>query len=168
MTGPDPAWSGVGMWHVMLFYFLLAGSSAYALWKGGAPERIAAVIILLATLFTLLVAPDKSWVFGSVHAGIFLVDLSMFVALVALALHADRFWPLWMSAMQGFGVFGHISVWLAPSIKPVVYAATHAIASYPILILLAFATYRHLRRVSANGADPSWAEPSYAPMRAGA
>lgn len=146
------------MWHVMLFYTLLVASSAYAFWKGGAPERIAAVIILLATLFTLLVAPDKSWVFGSVHAGIFAVDLCMFVALVVLSLYADRFWPLWMSAMQGFGVFGHISVWLAPSIKPVVYAATHAVASYPILLLLILATYRHRRRVSALGADRSWAD----------
>lgn len=144
------------MWHVMLFYTLLALSAGYALWKGGSPERLGAVIILLGTLFTLLVAPDKTWTFRSVHVGIFLVDLAMFAALVALALFAARFWPIWMSAMQGFGILGHLSMWIAPSIAPIVYATSHAVASYPILALLGLATYWHRRRVAKGAPDPAW------------
>ncbi|MEI9928816.1 MAG: hypothetical protein WDN44_15445 [Sphingomonas sp.] len=102
--------------------------------KGGSPERFVAVIILLGTLLTLLVAPEKTWRFGSVHLGIFAVDLAMFFAFVAVALYAERFWPIWMSAMQGFGIVGHLSVWIAPHISPVVYATSHAVASYPIVL----------------------------------
>jgi hypothetical protein len=153
------------MWHVMIYYLLLFAACTYALFRGGAPERIAAILYTVATLLTVLAAPQWQWRSDGIDWGVFAVDGALFAALVLLALHANRFWPIWASALQGFGLLGHVSVLAAPSIAPVVYASMVAIAAYPMLMLLAIGTWRHQRLIAAGEADPSWTDFS---RRAGA
>lgn len=153
------------MWHVMLYYLLLFAACTYALFRGGAPERIAAILYPVATLLTVLAAPQWEWRSDGIDWGVFVVDAALFAALVLLALHANRFWPIWASALQGFGLLGHVAVLAAPNIAPVVYASMVAIAAYPMLLLLAAGTYRHQKLIAEVGADPSWTDFS---RRAGA
>ncbi|GGB35332.1 hypothetical protein GCM10011380_25910 [Sphingomonas metalli] len=148
------------MIHVLLFYVLLVGACGYALRCGGAPERWVAVLLPLAALSTFLVAilgrGYHGGQFRHVEYGILAVDAVLLLALVAVAALADRFWPLCLSALHAFGLVAHLARMIAPDILPDVYKAAHAIASYPILLTLVVATYRHRQRVHAHGRDRSW------------
>jgi hypothetical protein len=143
---------------VMLFNIFLIASCGYALWRGGAPERICAVLYIVATLLTLLVAPHWQWHFQGVDWGVFTVDLALLAALVLLALHANRFWPMWVCATCGLGLLGHISVIVAPTISPLFYATVSMGSSWPAILLLAIGTWRHSQRVAAGRTDPAWTD----------
>lgn len=148
------------MLHVLFFYTVLLLACGYAGWRGGAPERCAAAILVAGTIATWAVAIGwrGAWLghFRKAEYGILLVDCAMLVALAAVAALADRFWPLWLTAIHGFGVVAHIAKALAPDILPGVYKVEHAFSAYPGLLLLAAATHWHRGRMRATGRDNAW------------
>ncbi len=150
------------MAHVLFFYALLLVACGYALRAGGGPERAVAAILLLATVGTWAISIAGRGYYaghfhrGGVELGILGVDAALVLALVGVAASADRFWPLWMTAIHAFGLIGHIAKGLAPDILPNVYQAAHAFSAYPGLLLLIAATRWHRQRVRATGHDRSW------------
>jgi hypothetical protein len=144
-----------------LFIPLLALVLGYALLKGGAPERLAALIIIAASVSTVATWAPAHLRYSSVEVGIFLTDFIMMLALVALALKAERFWTLWVAAFQVMQFASHIPEILVPDLLPVTYKVVISIWSYPMLILLAIGTYRHTLRVREYGNDTSWSVSSY-------
>lgn len=148
------------MLHVLFFYALLLVACGYAGWRGGAPERCVAAVLVAGTIATWAVAIGwrGAWLghFRTVEHGILLVDVAMLVALAAVAARADRFWPLWLTAIHGFGVVAHGAKALAPDILPEVYKVEHAFSAYPGLILLIAATRWHRRRLAETGRDNAW------------
>jgi hypothetical protein len=52
-------------------------------------------------------------------------------------------------------VAGHVAR-ASPIVMPYAYATILAIWSYPMLLLLIAATFRHQRRIAKIGSDPSW------------
>lgn len=146
------------MWHVILFNVVLVTVCGHALLRGGAPERIAAILFPVASLLTVVAAPEWRWPSDGVNWGVLAVDVTLLAALVALALYANRFWPIWASAFQGFALLGHVSAVAAPGLAPVVYATMLAVAGYPILGLLAIGTARHHRLRRAGAIHPDWSD----------
>jgi cytochrome bd-type quinol oxidase subunit 2 len=148
------------MVHIVFFYAVLLGACTYAGRAGGAPERCVAVILVAGTIATWAVAIGwrGAWLghFRTVEYGILLVDCLMLAALLVVAMVADRFWPLWMTAIHGFGVVAHLAKAIAPDILPGVYKVEHAFSAYPGLILLILATRWHRQRLRETGRDPSW------------
>lgn len=146
--------------HVLLFYTLLLLACGYAGARGGAPERIVAATLMAGTIATWAVAigvgGSRTGHFYHVEIGILLVDAAMLAVLLAVALAADRFWPLWLTAIHSFGVVGHVAKAIDPAILSNVYQAAHAFSAYPGLILLIAATRAHRRRLARTGCDPSW------------
>lgn len=140
-----------------LFYLgLLALCCAYALYEGGAPERIAAAIFIAASMLTPLMRSWNVERYNGLEPGVLLLDTSAFAGFLVLAIYANRFWPLWISAIQGIGCFGHLAKALHPSIDPRAYYLMVALGGIPISLLLLFGAIRHRRRVRQFGADPSW------------
>lgn len=144
------------MTRMQFFLILFFTINAYAAIWGGKPERIAAAIFVPGFLFTTLVASPLAQRFGNVEVGVLLVDLAMLIAFVTMALYAERFWPLWMSAMQVIQVISHLPIIFIPELLPLAYGAVVVIWSYPMLLLLAIATYRHQQRLRKFGVDRSW------------
>ena len=139
-----------------LAYNLLLGASClYALLRGGGPERVCATAFLIATLLTVLVVRPEGIRFASTDLGILTVDVALLILLVGVAIAANRLWPMVMAAMQLVEVAGHIAR-ASPIVMPYAYATILAIWSYPMLLLLIVATYRHRRRIAKAGSDPSW------------
>lgn len=138
------------------FLALLLGASAFAFIAGGKPERIGAAVYALSCFisFIVLSAPAIRW--RSIELGVFLVDILVFAAFVLLALRANRFWPIWVSALLGLGVLGHLARWAGPDVIPWAYQVVLTIWSYPILALIALGTFNHQRRLKRDGSDPSW------------
>jgi hypothetical protein len=140
----------------LIFDPLFLACFAYAMWNGGAPERIGAAIFCAGVLLTLLEFPGVAAGFRTVETGIFVVDIVTLVAFLILALRAERFWPLWMAAFQALGTAGHLVKILDPVQMRWGYAFLIAIWSYPMLLVLALGTWRHRQRLARLGVDKSW------------
>lgn len=129
--------------------FLLTVS--YALRRGGGPERTVAGMMAAGLIASLI---DLSFVAHRFHApayGVALTDFLMLVGFTWVALTADRFWTLWLAAVQAMPVLSHLAMILKPVPLPDYYKNTVQLWSYPLVALLAVGTLRHqLRRGTAT------------------
>lgn len=139
-----------------VFTILLVACTAYAFLHGGTPERVGAAIYAAGSVATWLVVSAPPIRFRGVEIGVFIVDACVFLGFVLLALRANRFWPIWVSALVGLGIAGHLAMLLHPQVIPWAYAVVLSIWSYPILATMTAGTWLHRRRMLRNGADPSW------------
>lgn len=158
------------MLRIYLFNVFLILVSLYAVFRGGMPERITGMALVLAGLATFSLQGAAPNLFYRVEFGVFLIDLLLFGVLLATAIHADRWWTLWVAAMQGLGTGAHLVKALNPDTMRVVYAILSAAWSYPIILLLLAGTIRHGRRVARTGADLDWsahARPAAQPLLRG-
>jgi hypothetical protein len=77
------------------------------------------------------------------------IDLLVLIALVAVALRSDRFWPLWVAGLQLTISLSHVLKAIQPDLLPLAYAAAERFWSYPTLIILFIGAWRqHQRRIS--------------------
>ncbi|MEA3041047.1 MAG: hypothetical protein QOC65_536 [Sphingomonadales bacterium] len=145
---------------VPVFYGLLALVCLYALALGGAPERIGAGIFLAGAILSTASISSGSARFISVELGVVAVDLVMLAALLALALRAERFWPIWVTALHIVGTAGHAVKAVDPAVMRLGYAIAMALSSYPMLLILVGATWCHRRRLARDGTDRPWSASS--------
>ena len=147
----------------ILFPSLLVACCIYAFLVGGRPERLGAGIYTVscfASLFTYILFSTPSARFQSVEVGILVIDALTFVAFIMLAVRANRFWPIWVSALLGLGVLAHFARWAGPEVIPWAYAAVLSIWSYPILAIIAIGTFNHRRRMARGETDQPWSSRS--------
>lgn len=140
---------------IILFNMLYAGTSVFALWKGGAPERIA--VIVLAADFELshwFLEPLVSR-YSGVEWAVFVADTIAFLSFYILSLLTTRFWPIWMAAFQGCVALSHLTG-LRADVVPVVYGNFVVVWSYLLLTILIVATMRHRARLARDQIDPAW------------
>lgn len=150
------------MSHIVLFNSLLILCCGYALIRGGVPERIVAAIFLCAgpaTYVALWAQPEQA--FQSVEMTVLLIDTAMLVALVALAISANRYWPIWIASLQSIIVAVHGVKAFDPTLVAWTYAVASGKLAYPQLALLALGTWRHRRRQTETGTDNSWISSSH-------
>lgn len=140
----------------VIFEAVFLSTCGYALWRGGSPERIASLALLIAATVTPLLRQRVPTEFQHIEVNLMLIDLAVFGAMVALAFVSERFWPLWMAAMAGITVLVHLSIGMKFQPVPWAYWRSEALWSYPMQLLLAVATWRHRWRLTYFGADPSW------------
>lgn len=147
-----PGWPPPNM---IVFPILLIGCCGYALWRGGPPEKTATIVVTSGWLLSVGFI-SQTGTFQSVEIGILVVDLLCLLALVAIALSADRFWPLWVAAFQLIGTAGHAARIVDPAIVPRAYAFMLSVWAYPMIVLMFAGTWRHRGRLSRFGMDRAW------------
>lgn len=140
--------------NVVIFNLMLALVCGYALWRGGAPERIAALLFAGAAAMTY--ASMYSYGFRAISGLYLLLDLGLFVAIGLLSLWADRFWPMWVAALQLVVLAGHGVRATHPELLPFIYYVATAKLAYPMILLLAIGTIRHRERLARWGSDFDW------------
>ncbi len=141
---------------LLRFWLPLLAACLYAVRRGGAPERAAGWMLLTASFATLVVRTEFSHRYRSIQGSVVLIDVILLAALVALALKADRRWPILLAALHGVTVLGHLGKFLNPHLWRLGYAVMIAVPTLPGLVVLAAGTWRHQSRLRANGTDPSW------------
>lgn len=144
------------MSRVLIYFLLCLALLAYAWLRGGAPERTAATLWLvafLATVFSYSAMPSR---FRSVEIGPMIVDVVTLAALVVLMIRADRFWPIPLVSLHAVGTAGHFVKMLAPDTIRLSYAIMSAFLAYPILLVIAIGVHRHQLRLKRNGSDAAW------------
>ena len=82
---------------------LLSLTCIWALWRGEAPERWGAGILLIGWLATSLVQSGPG-----AGLGYFLVDAAAMVAFVMLSLWSRRIWTIFIAAFQLNSVVSHL------------------------------------------------------------
>jgi len=145
--------------HQIIFFGLLIAGCCYAAVRGGGPERITAAGMVCAMAITLTFTHSHPlWhsAYSTVEIGVALTDLFLFLLIAGIALVSARFWPILMASMMGCGLFGHLTKPLGPDILARAYFIAVAFWSYPELILLMVATWRHRGRLKRYGVDYAW------------
>jgi hypothetical protein len=148
------------MLNTAVYLALLVACCCYAFLRGGAPEKIAAAIIAVGSALTFAAMPTSAASYNSVRLDTFLIDLACLVAFLILALRAERYWPLWVTALQMVAIAGHGVKLADPDVIRRAFAFALAFWSYPMLLLIAIGTWRHQRRLARFGTDPSWSSSS--------
>lgn len=147
------------MLRIAIFLILLLGTCGYALWRGGAPERIAAGSMLAATIASAVFRSDIDGRFIELEIGLFLVDAILFAILLAVMLRADRGWPILICALHLCTVGAHGVKFIDSEMIRVTYVVMVTAWSWPMVIALGIGTWRHRRRIAINGYDRDWSVP---------
>jgi hypothetical protein len=138
------------------FVLLLFGTFFLAWWKGGAPERIAASMFLIAWLVSVaLYASDigryanTSWIGPT-------LQVSLAIGLFFVARFANRSWPMLATSLQLLIILAMIGRRLRPEWMWQVYMLMIAAWPYLQLAVLLAGVLFHWRREVLNGPEPSW------------
>jgi hypothetical protein len=138
----------------LVFHLLLAAAVVHAMRFGGAPERLAAALFVVATIATIAIA--QSATFQSMSVPLLLIDCAMFAALTGLSVVADRYWPMWLAALELIAVATHLAKAYRPSIVPDAYWIVTNQLAWVMVAVLVLATARHRDRLKAGLPEPSW------------
>ncbi len=122
----------------------------YAFFRGGWAERVTAGSILIATYVTVLVLSPLAVRYQFVELPVMAVDTIVLLVLVGISLKSEKFWPLWLTAMQGLTILSHLAPYV-PHVLPWAYGNAVAVWIYPMLIVLAFAVHFHHRNRKVGG-----------------
>lgn len=144
-----------------LFYinFVLVGLlGAAALRWGAAPEQIC-----VATLFTVTFADplyhllmERGAIYGTVDLGHLVIDVGVAAVFVAVALRANRVYPLWLAAFQLVSVLSHFAREVTDSFPKLAYGLMSYVPFYIILLIMAGGLTYHVRRRRRLGPYRSW------------
>jgi hypothetical protein len=141
------------------FQIVAIGLLALAAWRvGDGPERIlAGVLVGLMVLFPLyhLVLEGLPFMPPRWLAYLLLDSAALAVAL-AVALRANRIYPLWFAAFQLLAVLAHLARELATGVARLAYMMMYIGPSYCQILLLAGGIWFHRRRVARFGPYRAW------------
>ncbi|MDE2563198.1 MAG: hypothetical protein KGL48_13230 [Sphingomonadales bacterium] len=141
-------------WVTMSFSLTMGLCASF---RGGEPERLAALILITGTLAAIVFA----WAVGLpayfvVYPGGMVVDAWMLVGLVWVGLRANRGWPLLVAALQIVIMLAHVSkIADAVASRKAYWAMTHL----PFLLQMLVVTigcWSHHRRTQRIGWYHPW------------
>ncbi len=131
------------------FIFALLLCVGYASIVGGRTGRQgSAIFVAAAALTALATTVDPTW--ASTSYAVFAVDGGCLLALAALALHSNRFWPIWAVGFQTVAVATHLATIWMPDLLPKAYQALLSFWSIPILWVMVAGTRKDWNYEKAN------------------
>lgn len=141
---------------VPVYYALFVACALYVFLRGGAPEKAGALILAVGSVLSMAAVSGPTGRFGAVEVGVFLVDVFTLLAFLVLALRAERYWPLCVTALQAIGTAGHAAKLLDPGVIRSAYAIVLSLWGYLMLLIIVLGTWQHQRRLAKFGVDKSW------------
>jgi hypothetical protein len=148
---------------VMLIAFQMLMAPAIALTRGGRPEKYLAAAYWLDTLASLLVLGFRTVRYHQTEWAVAGIDVLMLGAAVVITVRANRWWPIWFTAIHLIGLIAHLARMIDTSIAPIAYQSVAAYVAYPLWALIIAGTIGHELRLRQYGSDPDW-KPSSRPL----
>ena len=139
---------------------LLAVLLLAALWRGGKPERIVAALLNGAFLLELgrnLAVGQPT--FRTLDPFMLLVDAAVLAGMLAVALQANRLWPMAVAGLQLVILTGHASLLLQLKGLAGAYWGMAVLPIYPQCLLVLAGIAAHARRRARVGPYPDWRRP---------
>lgn len=136
---------------------------ALAIWRrGAAPERW-----LIAMFIAAMVLPVRAFEWFDLgrpalgpHAWIYVaIDIVAGVGFVAVALNANRNYPLWVAGFQLVAISAHAVKAMVSSVSPLAYLILASGPSYCQLLLIFGGFVRHRLREKTFGPYRAWRAP---------
>lgn len=125
---------------------------------GKAPERIAALSVgsmfFLDIPYHAVFGPGVR--FETIDVGHALLDIIAGLLLTALALFANRLYPLWLASFQWLAIISHLVRDLNSEMLPLAYALMVIVPSYMQQLVLTIGIAAHRRRERLHGPYRSW------------
>lgn len=127
---------------------------------GGGPERatgvVFVVIVILPGVFARMTGLSASALFGELAWLYVLLDTVAAVAFIAIALMANRNYPMWIAGFQLVSMSAHLVRGLVDSVSPLAYVILAVGPSYGQLLLLAGGLTFHRLRLHRYGPYREW------------
>ncbi len=142
--------------HQQIWLLAMGLTCGFALWRGGRPERLAALACATAWIISVVVYNYRNWV--DPQWSVLGVDVALLAALIGLTLTTDRVWLLFASAFQLLGVVIHIAIMADPKVTGLPYIRGLVIWSYLVIFALAWGVWSHWR--TTRQADTDAAAPA--------
>lgn len=143
------------MTHIIVFNIALLAVCGFALLRGGAPERLVALLLTAAALASL-VSGSLDFRFSDVERDLLIIDIALLTALIPIALRANRFWPMWLTSLHTIAVAVHGVRAYLPELPDWTYSRAVSLIAYPMLLILFVGAQRHHARARMRGSEPSW------------
>ena len=123
-----------------------------AVWKGGRPERAAAIVFLLSWLASLFVWSSL----GLMHsqAAVLVIDTLVLGVFGYLAWQSGRAWLMWAAAFQSIGVSIHFATLLDLRVSHMAYFWSLSLSAYGVIGSLAVGTFTAWREREALAGSP--------------
>lgn len=118
-----------------LYVVIMAWALTNAALRRDLEQGLAAIALLVAAILSPLVEREA---YVEPEAGVFFIDLALFIALMAIAVRSRSFWPMWASGLQLCTLAVHLAAAKYPAMVPAAYAETLVIWSFPVLVVVAF------------------------------
>lgn len=135
----------------------IAAITFFAFRKGGEPEKFVAAVFLGSTAIDLCNhAMFGDPVYYLVNPGHLVIDAWAMIALMWIALRANRGWPMWVCAAQIIVVLGHVSKIVELSLVRNGYFAMTEVPFVIQVVALLIGTVAHLRRQERIGNYNGW------------
>jgi hypothetical protein len=126
-----------------IWFAALVAVSGLALWRGGWPERVVAVLWAVGWLISRGVYNYDNWV--DPQWSVLAVDAILLAAFFVLAAKTDRNWVLFAAAFQLLNVITHVAMMVDHSVRARAYVYGLVIWSYMVLFSLAAGTWLEWR-----------------------
>jgi len=127
----------------------------YAAFRGGAPERWGAGMIFLSAILSNVALALGRRHYLTPDLGLMVIDLVYLAAATVLALRAQRYWPMWVAALQLDTMLTHV-LKFSSFAPPFSYAFALWLWGLPIPLLIGAGAWRHRQRIKQWGSDPAW------------
>ena len=148
------------IWHLRIYLqmALLLALVLLALWRGAGPERWSALVFVGLLIVDRLYhqISGRGALYGAMDIGHFCMDLVATVAFVAIALRANRIYPLWLAGLQVTAVISHIIRAISPAIAGGAYSILMILPSYFQIVVFGVGIVLHLRRIKKQPHYRSW------------
>ena len=131
-----------------------------AMWRWGAgPERAMAIMftgVMVGPSILFRLFANSTMLFGDFALVYVAVDALALAGFMAIALNANRNYPLWVAGFQLVAVGSHIVQGVVDAVSPIAYVILAVGPSYCQLALLLAGLLRHRRRLKRFGPYRDW------------
>ena len=141
---------------------LIVACFAFAWWRGGGPELACASVLLSMPVADKLyhaIAGEGAF-FTQIDVGHFAIDIVTAALFVAIALYANRIYPLCLASFQLVAVLSHFVREISETMAPLAYSIMIVAPSYLELFVIFAAIILHMRRSRKFGRVRDWRQPS--------
>ncbi len=124
--------------------------------KSGQPELFGTSVIVLSLFIQSVFYAKVSPIFSSVDTTALLADLVLAIGFVAIAMNANRIWPLVAAGGQLLAVFSHFSRAVQLDIDEMAYSILQIAPTHILTISVIIGFIGHFQRIKHNGYDKDW------------
>ncbi len=131
------------------------------IWGRGPERAIAATWLILFEVVTRLYRAISDSGFRSTEVDPLLASTDVLAGLIwiAIAINANRNYPLWIAAMQVLALTAHVARGLTETISPLAYLMMAIAPGWFQLVILGLGVFRHRRREKQFGRYQGMARP---------